>query len=87
MIAAIRVEIPSDLDAIRQVNRLAFGRDDESRLVDAMRAEGHARVSLVAKVDGQVVGHVLFGGLPIITPDGQVEALSLAPMAVLSSWT
>jgi putative acetyltransferase len=34
------------------------------------------------EVDGQVVGHVLFGDLPIITPGGPVEALSVAPLAV-----
>ena len=79
----IRAEEQSDFEAIREVNRLAFGRDDESRLVDALRAEGHARVSLVAEVDGQVVGHILFSDLPILTPGGRVRALSLAPMSVV----
>ena len=86
MTAAIRVEIPSDLDAIRQVNRLAFGGVDEARLVDALRDGGYVRASLVAEVDGQVVGHVLFGDLPIIMPGGPVEALSLAPLAVIPSY-
>jgi putative acetyltransferase len=38
---------------------------------------------MVAEVDGQVVGHILFSGLPIMTVVGIVEALSLAPMAVI----
>jgi putative acetyltransferase len=82
---AIRPEVENDHADIRDVNRLAFGRDDEGRLVDALRSGGYARVSLVAEADGQVVGHVLFSALPIETPSGTIEALSLAPMAVVPS--
>jgi putative acetyltransferase len=78
----IRAETGTDLDRIREVNRLAFGRDDEARLVEALRAGGHARISLVAEEGGQVVGHILFSELPIVTEKGTVEALALAPMAV-----
>jgi putative acetyltransferase len=81
----IREETPADLAAIREVNRLAFGRDDEARLVDALRDGGYARASLVAEVDGQVVGHLLFSDLPIVTREGTTPALSLAPMAVIPS--
>jgi putative acetyltransferase len=81
----IHKETANDLLAIREVNRLAFGRDDEGRLVDALRDEGFARVSLVAEVDGQIVGHILFSDLPIVTHEGTVMALSLAPMAVIPS--
>lgn len=77
------LETAADLDAIGHVHRLAFGRDDEARLVDALREGGYARVSLVAENDGQVVGHVLFADLPIITDQGTVAALALAPLAVL----
>ena len=51
-------------------------------LVDALRAGGHARLSLVAEIDGDVVGHVLFSDLPILTDRGVVPALALAPVAV-----
>jgi putative acetyltransferase len=81
----IREETADDHPAIREVNRLAFGREDEGRLVDALRDGGYARVSLVAEVDGQIVGHILFSDLPIVTPEGTVPALSLAPMAVIPS--
>ena len=40
-------------------------------------------MSLVAEVDGRVVGHILFSDLPIVTPGATVEALALAPMAVV----
>gem|GEM_PF-6278362 len=49
---SIRPESPTDHDAIRQVNRLAFGQEDEVRLVDALRDGGFVRVSLVAEQDG-----------------------------------
>ena len=79
----IRPEATADHDAIRHVNRLAFGKDAEARLVDALRDGGYVRASIVAEKDGQVVGHILFSDLPIITEAGTVPALALAPMAVL----
>lgn len=78
-----RPESPTDHEAIRQVNRLAFGQDEEARLVDALRDGGYVQVSLVAERDEQIVGHVLFSDLPIITDSGTVPALALAPMAVV----
>jgi putative acetyltransferase len=79
----IRPESTADQDAIRHVNRLAFGQDEEARLVDALREGGFVRVSLVTEQAGEVVGHILFSDLPIITEAGTVQALALAPMAVL----
>jgi putative acetyltransferase len=79
----IRPEHTTDLEAIREVNRLAFGQEDEGRLVDALRAGGYARLSLVAEDGGRVIGHILFSDLPIRTERGTVEALALAPMAVI----
>ena len=80
-----RTETPADHAATREVNRLGFGREDEARLVDALREGGFARVSMVAEVDSEVVGHILFSDLSIVTPHGIVEALALAPMAVIPS--
>src|ERR1700722_15635152 len=79
----IRPETEKDHDAVRQVNRLAFGQDAEPRLVDALRAGGFACLSLVAEQDSQVVGHIMFSDLSIITQAGTIPALALAPMAVL----
>jgi putative acetyltransferase len=85
MDVAVRPETPDDWEAVRRVNRLAFGGDDEARLVEALRDGGYARVSLVAETGGQVVGHVLFSELPIVTEGGAVGALALAPLAVVPS--
>lgn len=39
--------------------------------------------SLIAEVDGEVVGHIMFSTITIHTEKHAVESLSLAPMAVL----
>jgi putative acetyltransferase len=83
MSVVIRLEASEDHEAIRHVNCLAFGQDAEARLVDALREGGYVRASLVAEKDEQVVGHILFSDLPIVTDAGTVRALALAPMAVL----
>lgn len=80
---AVREERPEDLEAIREINRQAFGRVDEARLVDALRDGGYTRLSLVAEEGGRIVGHILFSDLPIVTQSGTLHALALAPMAVL----
>jgi putative acetyltransferase len=78
----IRPETAAEHEAVRQVHRLAFGREDEACLVDALRTGGFVRLSLVAVSDGQVAGHILFSELPIVTPERTVTALALAPLAV-----
>lgn len=82
----IRLETAEDDAAIRHVNRLAFGRDNEAGIVDGLRNSGYARISLVAEVNGEVVGHILFSDLSILTDKGTVPALSLAPMAVVPTF-
>ncbi len=71
--------------AIAEVNRLAFGQENEARLVEAIRnAPGFdSRLSLVATRNDRVVGHILFS--PIVIESGRVShpALALAPMAVV----
>lgn len=83
MTPTIRPETPADREAVRRVHRLAFGQGDEGVLVDSLRTEGYARVSLVAEAEGRVVGHILFSEVPILTDGGTIPALSLAPVAVL----
>jgi len=82
----IRPETEADHEAIRHVNQLAFGQYEEARLVDALRDGGYVRVSLDAERTGQIVGHILFSDLPILTESRTVPALALAPMAVLPAF-
>ena len=82
----IRPEAEQDRPAIWSVNQAAFEGDAEANLVEALRDGGLAEVSLVAEVDGEIVGHILFSRVAIITKFGTVDVLSLAPMAVLPSY-
>ncbi|MBI3098214.1 MAG: N-acetyltransferase [Planctomycetes bacterium] len=85
---SVRPEIPSDAPAIAEVNRLAFGQENEGRLVEAIRRGPgfDPRLSLVAEEEGQVVGHILLspigielrsGGRVPTTPAGRVPTSSL----------
>ena len=79
MLIDIREELPEDIAAIREVNKRAFGQNQEPNLVDALRSNGASLLSLVATVDGQVVGHIMYS--PAII--AEVAGAALAPMAVL----
>ncbi len=43
-------------------------------------------LSLVARLDGQVIGHLLFSRAAIETAEGDVEVLALAPVGVLPGY-
>lgn len=74
----IRDEQADDFAAIREVNRRAFGQEQEANLVDALRANRGALLSLVATVDDRVVGHIMYSPLTV----GTVQGAALGPMAV-----
>ena len=76
----------SGQSAIRAVHAAAFGRPDEADLVDALRAQGYAILSLVATIGGRVTGHILFSRMWIKTTAGLIPAISLAPVAVLPEY-
>jgi putative acetyltransferase len=80
----IRPENDADRVAVFEVNRLAFGQDNEARLVEVLRAapDHIPELSLVAEMDGRVVGHILFSPIHIRAFIRLVPALALAPMAV-----
>ena len=81
-VTTIRLERPDDIPAIRLVNELAFGRPNEANIVDSLRENGKAILSLVAEVEGSVVGHVLFSPARFEPQQPQVRALALGPLAV-----
>jgi putative acetyltransferase len=75
----IREERPADEPLIRQLNETAFPTSAEARLVEALRAHGALTLSLVAELDGAIVGHVAFS---LVTIGSTIEAVGLGPMAV-----
>ena len=80
---AVREEGPDDLASIREVNDRAFDQPLEGRIVDALRAHGAVRLSLVALVDGRIAGHILFSPVTADGAAGLASGLGLGPMAVL----
>ena len=82
----VREESPADVAVIREVNRAAFGGDDEARLVDLLRAEDCVLVSYVAMDGDRLIGHILFSPLTIEPARGELAVAALAPMAVLPEW-
>jgi putative acetyltransferase len=86
--AIIRCEDPkgtSDSSRIRLINQAAFRRADEADLIDQLREQGDVLLSLIAEVEQQAAGHILFSRMFIDTTDGALPAAALAPMAVLPS--
>lgn len=82
----IRCEKPDDQSAVRTVNESAFGRFDEANLIDNLRKESAVLLSLVAEIEKQVIGHILFSRMWIDNSDGSLAAVALAPMAVLPAY-
>lgn len=80
---SIRTETEADRAAVLEVNERAFGRVNEANLVEALRKNAQPQVSLVAELDGRIVGHIFFSPVRIEDEASDFTALGLAPMAVL----
>ena len=82
----IRPETQDDHREVFEINHIAFGQDNESKLVDALRKNQTAFVpelSIVATDNKKIVGHILFTKINIKDDNGNLnESLGLAPMAV-----
>lgn len=82
----LRQETKEDFDDIFEVNQLAFGQDNEAKLINALRKNRTAFVpelSIVAVDNQKIVGHILFTKIKIRDSNGNLhESLGLAPMAV-----
>ena len=88
----IREETPEDRKAIFDVNVQAFGRQDEALLIEALRCsiessgQKYPFISLVAELDGQVVGHILFTQIHVEDGSLSTPVLGLAPLAVFPEY-
>jgi putative acetyltransferase len=81
-LAVIREECAADVAAIRDIHRRAFGQEQEGAIVDALRANGAAQLSLVAADGDRVVGHIIYSPAHI----GTIVGAALGPMAVLPEY-
>ena len=85
----IRDALPADADDVRRVVAAAFGdgRGDHGAEVadlwDDVVAAGHVRASLLAVVDGEIVGHVGVSHSWVDARRELVDVLVLSPLSVL----
>jgi len=80
----IRDEQPEDYAAIHDLTQRAFApmpfaAGDEQDLIDALRTAGALSLSLVAILDGKLVGHIAFS--PAGTEDGRPGWYALGPVS------
>lgn len=83
--ARIRGETTTDIGAIAEVTvaafaTLAISHHTEQFIVEALRAARALTVSLVAELDGRVVGHIAFS--PVAISDGTPGWYGLGPVSV-----
>ncbi|MBD3922153.1 N-acetyltransferase [Paenibacillus sp. PR3] len=84
-VVLIRTENERDYDQVYKVNYAAFGnREDEAKLVERIRATPYfvPQLSLVAELDGEIVGHLLLSRAEIVNGTECHEVIVLAPIAV-----
>ena len=82
----IRPETDADISAIDTVtvaafNTLAISQHTEQFIIAALRAAKALTISLVAEVEGRVVGHLAFS--PVILSDGSPNWYGLGPVSVV----
>lgn len=78
-------ETEDDTTSIRDVVTAAFGRTSEANLVEAIRNSLNfiPQLSIVAKEDGDMLGHVMFSAIAIAAQNRTIPALALAPLSVI----
>jgi putative acetyltransferase len=85
----IRNETDADVSAITEVTVAAFktleiSNHTEQFIIEALRVAKALTVSLVADVDGRVIGHIAFS--PLTISDGTRNWYGLGPVSVLPSY-
>lgn len=85
----IRSETDADVNAITDVTIAAFktlavSNHTEQFIVAALRAAQALTLSLVAEVDGRVIGHIAFS--PVTMADGTRHWYGLGPLSVLPEY-
>ena len=82
----IRSERDADAGAIAEVTAAAFealeiSNHTEQFIIEALRAAGALKLSLVAELDGRIIGHIAFS--PVNISDGTQNWYGLGPVSVL----
>ena len=82
----LRKETVADIDAITAVTMAAFenhpfSRQTEHLIIHALRKANALTLSIVAEMEGRVVGHIAFS--PVVMSDGTTDWYGLGPISVL----
>jgi len=85
----IRDERPGDIASIAYITEEAFktieiSNHTEQFIINALRAGGALTISLVAEMEGNVIGHIAFS--PLTVSDGTSEWYGLGPVSVLPDY-
>jgi putative acetyltransferase len=81
----IRKESENDCKAVYEVNASAFETSSEADLVNDLRDQSIAVISLVAEEEGKIMGHIMFSPVDLIGHP-ELKIIGLAPMAVLPDY-
>lgn len=79
-----RAECLKDLDQVRDLYEEAFNEPVEADLVDSLRESGRIAVAIVAELDQEIVGHILFS--PASIEGAKIKIAALGPVAVLPEY-
>ncbi|MGL4373553.1 MAG: GNAT family N-acetyltransferase [Turicibacter sp.] len=89
----IQQEILSDYHQVHQVIKDAFENEEhsdhqEQHLVDRLRKSDEfiPELSLVAKLNDEVIGHILFTKINIVNDKDSSQSLALAPLAIVPAY-
>jgi putative acetyltransferase len=85
----IRSETDADVSEISEVTVVAFktlkiSNHTEQFIIEALRAAKALAISLVAEIDGHVIGHIAFS--PVTISDGTRDWYGLGPVSVLPAY-
>jgi len=83
----VRAETADDFRAIDVVNLSAFEGEEEAQLIGALRKSPGfiPDLSLVAELNGRIVGHVVLSKVRFQSGQDSSEILALGPMSVVPS--
>jgi putative acetyltransferase len=83
-VVQVRAESPLDHARVFEVEKEAFKNDLEADLVETLRRSADPQLSLVALVDGILVGHIFFS--PVTMDSKAAPSMAqLSPLAVIPS--
>ncbi len=81
MTVVLRADRAADARAVREVHIAAFPTTAEADLVERLRKDGDDRVSLLAEVDGEIIGHIMLSQMDVVVAGTRWDALGLGPVA------